>query len=302
MSVPVVLNELSCLDCPDSRETCASHLRAFAKVLVDLARLPRRVFLLSETRVGQLALGPFTLASFLGERDCRDSIRQVLAFANHSPLSGFSNFDFDGCECCVGEVLSQGLLAAHLLHTASVSFQSCPAWCDANIVCELHELRADGEVTSAKVLIPNLADSAQVPQHNQLLMRFRECDASSGAVVWESRLDWFPDLTFLRRVEDDLLAFPSASMILEQIIKRLFELQEVVNEWDPQVGLPNWRSKVTPDAVGRKKLCEFVDGEGEMRIYDWHARYTPGAGRIHFRLIPERRCIEIAYIGTKLGA
>jgi hypothetical protein len=36
------------------------------------------------------------------------------------------------------------------------------------------------------------------------------------------------------------------------------------------------------------------------RVFDLHARFTPGAGRIHFRLDPTAQKFVIAYIGKKL--
>ena len=37
-------------------------------------------------------------------------------------------------------------------------------------------------------------------------------------------------------------------------------------------------------------------GEGAMA-----GRFTPGAGRVHFRLVPEQRSARVAYVGLKLG-
>jgi hypothetical protein len=36
-------------------------------------------------------------------------------------------------------------------------------------------------------------------------------------------------------------------------------------------------------------------------VFDLHARFTPGAGRLHFRLDPEPRRAVIAHVGRKLG-
>jgi hypothetical protein len=29
----------------------------------------------------------------------------------------------------------------------------------------------------------------------------------------------------------------------------------------------------------------FTDLDGKVRTFDWHARFTPGKGRLHFRLV-----------------
>jgi hypothetical protein len=50
----------------------------------------------------------------------------------------------------------------------------------------------------------------------------------------------------------------------------------------------------------RKQLTRFTDLDGVERVFDWHGRFTPGKGRIHFRLIAEERKARIAYIGSHL--
>ncbi|MGH3276606.1 MAG: hypothetical protein ACRDNZ_20045 [Streptosporangiaceae bacterium] len=37
------------------------------------------------------------------------------------------------------------------------------------------------------------------------------------------------------------------------------------------------------------------------RTFDLHGRFTPGAGRVYFRLAPQDRQARIAHIGLKLG-
>lgn len=57
-----------------------------------------------------------------------------------------------------------------------------------------------------------------------------------------------------------------------------------------------------PVTAQRKRLCLFRDLDGEEECFDLHGRFTPGAGRLHFRLVPEDKALRIAYIGAKLGA
>jgi hypothetical protein len=63
-----------------------------------------------------------------------------------------------------------------------------------------------------------------------------------------------------------------------------------------------WKTKVTGESETRKSLCEFLDLDGAISIFELHARFTPGPGRIHFRLIPGDGIARVAYIGRKRGA
>jgi hypothetical protein len=58
---------------------------------------------------------------------------------------------------------------------------------------------------------------------------------------------------------------------------------------------------VTPEAQTRKRLCAFADLDGVERIFDLHGRFTPGEGRVYFRLVPDTRKAAVAHIGLKLG-
>ncbi|GAA2341825.1 hypothetical protein GCM10010246_28760 [Streptomyces cuspidosporus] len=62
------------------------------------------------------------------------------------------------------------------------------------------------------------------------------------------------------------------------------------------------RRPATSRCGGRsgEAVCRFTDLDGETSTFDLHARFTTGAGRIHFRLVPEERTIRLAHIGSKI--
>ncbi len=109
----------------------------------------------------------------------------------------------------------------------------------------------------------------------------------------------FPNLDFLASVEDDLRAL--TPVCASSVLIRLRELDASSREWcDRVVEMPSWRSLVTPESATRRDLCYFNDG-GERQLFEMHARYTPGPGRIHFRLDAVQRRLRVAYVGPKLG-
>ncbi|MGC4805084.1 hypothetical protein [Micromonospora sp. DT233] len=87
---------------------------------------------------------------------------------------------------------------------------------------------------------------------------------------------------------------------LYQVKERLAELELATADWETtKDGTPHWRSKVTPESESRKALCYFNDTDGVSRLFEWHARLTPGAGRLHFRMERSQQQLVIAYIGGK---
>ena len=83
-------------------------------------------------------------------------------------------------------------------------------------------------------------------------------------------------------------------------MEKLAALQNSLSGWNGD-GHPAWRVRVTGEYSGRERLCWFEDLDGEWRLFEQHARFTPGEGRIHFRLDQPDQQIVVAYIGRKLG-
>jgi hypothetical protein len=101
--------------------------------------------------------------------------------------------------------------------------------------------------------------------------------------------------------EPQLKIFRPGIPALKAVAERLAELERAVAEWDPaRRAEPEYRSLVTPEHQTRKWLCWFVDLDGASRLFDLHARFTPGAGRLHFRLEGAARSAVVAHVGEKL--
>ena len=211
-------------------------------------------------------------------------------------------------EFTVGGKACAGLGVAASSGQLAVSFQTDESW-DADVV-ELARVRlleddATGDVIEerAVVVVRHASTPIHAQTHGQFVANMALPDPFSGADLWADRGLRYPSLQFLPRVEDQLTALGHGSVAVWQVHNRLSELNEAAAEWDP-VGstFPAWRSNVTPEGEQRKQLRMFIDDDGETRCFDLHARFTPGAGRIHFRLVPEAHALRIAHIGRKIGA
>ena len=85
------------------------------------------------------------------------------------------------------------------------------------------------------------------------------------------------------------------------VAHRLRTLGDAVAQWEVTGREPHdWGTKVTSESQTRRPHCMFADLDGERRLFELHARFTPGVGRIHFRLVSETRKVRIAYIGRKI--
>lgn len=121
--------------------------------------------------------------------------------------------------------------------------------------------------------------------------------------MWERCPDLFPHLRFLPHVEAQMRELKQ--YWVHPVRKRLAEMDRAAQLWqaDTDPDGPQWGSLVTPEHATRKRdLCRFTDLDGTEQYFDTHLRFTPGAGRLHFRFLKGNRRVHIAHIGHKLGA
>ncbi|MFJ4869507.1 hypothetical protein [Streptomyces sp. NPDC088757] len=204
-----------------------------------------------------------------------------------------------------------GLGAAHLMGGASVSLLLESHWDADRITLEREELLdgKDGGSAVTDVEVPHAATRAHVDTHlawireeTRAALRDDLTGIRTGAELWEQCPDLFPHLRFLPRVEKQVRELKQ--YWVHPVRKRLAEMDRAVLHWDAVKELdgPQWGSVVTPEHSARKRdYCRFTDLDGTQQYFDTHLRFTPGAGRLHFRFLKDTRKVHIAHIGHKLG-
>jgi hypothetical protein len=209
----------------------------------------------------------------------------------------------EGADYFVGERRAEALAATDLLDGILVSLLVEPVWDSAWIEAgkELLEEGADGEpcVRESRIEVRHAASLDHAVVHEEHIKKAGLSELSSGAEIWEARGEIFPHLCFLPRTERDLRRL-RVDWVLP-VARELRRLDDAIAEWAPTTQPePGW-SDVDPEGETRKRLCWFEDFDGERRLFDQHARFNPGVGRIHLALRPSERKATIAYIGRKLG-
>ncbi|MFH8839368.1 hypothetical protein [Streptomyces sp. NPDC017868] len=204
---------------------------------------------------------------------------------------------------CAGERV-KGIGAAHMMDSLAVSLPVSLAWTGTSLDVTIRRLveTETGDLAMEEVTEPvrHSARRADLTTHEKW-GRSAGLDAvDSPQQLWEQREDFFPHLQFLPRVYDDLASLELKWFI--QVRGLLARLEESAALWNTDDAVPQWRgAKVTPEAQQRKRLCEFTDLDGKVECFDLHGRFTPGPGRLHFRLVPEEGALRVAYIGRKRG-
>ncbi|MFF2378819.1 hypothetical protein [Streptomyces sp. NPDC058108] len=238
----------------------------------------------------------------------RNQRQYIKALRNRAPFaevlpqgitSGEVEYEF------AGEAV-EGIGVAHLMDGLCLSLPLATAWHQPWLEVVVRTLLENDEgqlvMREATERVRHSSRPIDLKPHEEW-GRSTGLDAvDSAARLWEERADFFPSLRFLPRVRKDLEALQTPAFV--QVRGLLARLEESASLWNPAVAaVPSWQgAKVTPEHEQRKRLCHFAGEDGEVRCYDLHGRFTPGAGRLHFRLVPQEGILEIAYIGQKIDA
>jgi len=308
-----ILNELSLQASPGtlSEEELESQVDSFVTTLRAARRIRRDLALVSQHNISALPIGEngLTLAAFLERRGgrSRELLRFIRVLMNHAPIASAPSLRVpdDGEEyACQGQP-ADGLGFAAANRQLATSMGPIE-WPDPSVEVErnwLDEKDEEAVLREETLHAVHASTAAHVEEHEHFIRQIRLPPVLTGEALWRDREQLFPNLLFLPRVEAQFAALSRGSGALESVLDRLLKLDGSVQEWDPHAqSSPTWGSLVTPEHEQRKPLCVFRDVDGIDRCFDLHARYTPGPGRIHFRLdaAAERRII-VAYVGRKIG-
>jgi hypothetical protein len=186
----------------------------------------------------------------------------------------------------------------------SVSFQTHELW--NNSVISLLQItnNEDGELLEEIIEVRHASNRNHIIQHQEWIKRLLTNNINSGLTLWNNREEIFPHLEFCYSLEKQLENINNNHPMLQQIMKKLFELEEYSKRWTSGTfNKDDLASKATPESESRlqkfEKELTFECFDGEKRLFSWHIRMTPGAWRLHFHPLKPTKII-IGYIGVKI--
>ena len=258
----------------------------------------------------------YTFQSWIGDRETDADLRTLLigVFTTAPFIEDISvKYEEDKnkiIETFFEEERCYGLgLASNLMFdTVSFSFNIKQEWANeeyeitANLIQEIE----DGSFVemSDTGLAKNISTLAHGTAHLDFLKLKVHQSLPNGTLLWEKRKELFPNLDFCAKVQSQISELQSGNPEFGQILTRLFDLQNFAVNWDGSPIKPaDFVSRVTPESATRlKKFSDeltIVCPDGNSRLFNWHSRYTPGAGRIHFFPISEGKLIYVGSIANQ---
>lgn len=207
---------------------------------------------------------------------------------------------------CEGRGLPPGdeapLMLCVVTGAIAVGFPSADLWNTDRVTIRFDELLPGAEIRDCAEEVDILTRPGQataIAERHRAALRA----GADPEELWRRRCEAFPHLRFGPGVEANLSRLGGH---LLGVAEKLSGLDAAAAEWQESGSdAPRWRTKVTGESERLRKNPKRLDRRrfpsrtGERELFEWHARYGSG-GRIHLRLEPVSREVEIGYIGPHL--
>lgn len=248
----------------------------------------------------------------LGRSGFPEECSFLMGLSSKTPLLRDIEDRFHACEflACEGQKLSSEdgspLVLCVIADGVAIGFPSASHWDRAQVTVSFMELLPDETFEEASEEIDHLACSKHAdPICERHRARHPDKILESNNPVdylWDNRQEIFPNLIFGQEIENHL---GISSSDIRFIVPALVDLEHSARDWKAKGGpAPLWRRKVTDESnrvkndPSLRRQRRFRSHDGTHQDFFWHARF--GGGRIHLRVDPERREVEIGYIGKHL--
>jgi hypothetical protein len=198
-----------------------------------------------------------------------------------------------------------GVSCERITNSISISFTHTE-WTQQEYTVSVTTLDEEAEEETFESRTRHTCSAEQCRAHQDALQKLKTYQIQTGNELWIRRKELFPNLDFCACVKAQMKALRNNTPELEQVIIKLCELQRAAANCksNKRIQESDFTSKVTPESTPRKQAfanrLTFLCPDGKLHLCEWHARYTPGAGRIHFYPIESEKIFYIGYIGGKI--
>lgn len=180
------------------------------------------------------------------------------------------------------------------------SFPTGNIWDRDYIEVSVSTLREDENIENVLLHVDNVAREDHA---NAISQRHRQGIRQRVNLgnFWQYRKIIYPFLDFGWDVEGQITEFNDSDYT--PVLNRLDELNEACIEWMGAGGAePKYKSKVTGESASTMQQYStertFRGADGSRKVFEKHARIG-GSTRIYFIPCPEKKRLEIGYIGKR---
>ena len=305
MAQLIFLNELSHPTGEVHHAVARQAISDLVDVLLRITVLLPRASLITAEPLATLAIGnSYSVSIWLNDSGVRrEQARFLLGLGQRAPFRVVEEIFGDGDPGVTvyrnsGDVV-EGIGLAHLYGGMPISFCKEQRWRVSLLTLDVEQLLETAhEHWTTEIRHASLAEHVQT--NRNWIISLRNRNVENAKELCANREELFPYLEFGPRVETDLNELQPPAFL--QVLQYLRRMNDAVEAWDPDARpAPEYPPNTTDESEARKPLCQFPAPGGGHAAFTWHGRYTPGPGRIHFRLERGPKRVILGYIGRKLG-
>lgn len=266
-------------------------------------RMPRSI-------AGELLAPDYTVAHWLNDRTVDQVVRLLFRSQANYPFSEdiLSQKSSEGnrlLEFSHDKRTAKGLGLAFLFGSLAMSLNNDTKWDRTSIQIHASYFSDEDDLTESEEAVRHCSKADHLEILGQWIETLMKPSIPNGKILWLKRGAFFPNLFFCRAIKDQISYFHENHPEFIQIKKRLFELEAYCREWNTEIfDHGKISSKTTPEHDTRlekfKDQLTILCPDGKKRLFSWHLRFTPGAGRIYIYPDEGAKKIYVGYIGRKL--
>ncbi|NER33537.1 MAG: hypothetical protein F6J93_05635 [Oscillatoria sp. SIO1A7] len=316
MNIDMVLNELSFRTPASDVETARKRmldLMQVARAAID-NRVKKNLRLNDDEFYGTLLANGYTVSDWLFndprvKNEAKEEWQLFLGLLDKGSCEKpMSDFFYNGER-------AEGLGIAYLSESLALSMRTDPPdplW-EPSIIELQHEwIEEDGEDEEDKITINyetvevrHASKVEHIQEHRSWIEERIKNSVRDGLELWERRNTLFPNLEFCEDARQQIEKLKRGDKMLRPVKTRLLQLEKYCKNWktgafetDKIVSKVTLESQATLQQYGEKRKIRCPDGE--IELFSWHVRLTPGDWRIYFLPDEKRYKIIIGYIGRHL--
>lgn len=219
------------------------------------------------------------------------------------PMDDLENEDFMQASCNGSACIGLGLASEEINNTFTVSLSST-GWDDTSYQVDLLQLADNEEGQLIEEEVDTTCKNISMPTHIKDLEHLFTLIPATGKEMFLQLSQLFPHLVFSSKAKSQIKRDHDREAI-EQIYLKLQDVDSAAQKLKGgNLRKELFHYKASPEHEQRGQLpdMDILFDDGKIRHCEWHLRYTPGCGRIHFSADDsDGQTIFIGHVNGKLG-
>jgi hypothetical protein len=315
MQLEYILNEISLRPVPSSIDEAKIMMDAFIGVVIQSRAIGVKANIRAHANISEIEIYPnYFISNWCKDESVPKEKRHYVLklLTSHPILSELPDQvieDIKETEVSFESEPGVGLAVGFLTDNPILSFNTAVKWQPSSLEVQVSQLKKNHqsqvEIVSTNATLLNISSLDSLSENKEEIFILASSRFLDIADFWSRKGDVFPFLRFSPDILDRIQYLTPRSQFFQQAMMRLLEINKYCESWDGKEFsiaecIPNVtpESKSTMQAHGDKRL--FKDDTGQLLICEWHARFTPGPGRIHFCRMKDTNTLFIGYLGLKL--